>query len=66
MSGLGAITSSLSSLQGTTSSTSSGAPVVDEANLPAAIRNGTEQHKKDYQTALIFEIVLVGQLTKSM
>lgn len=41
-------------------------PVVDEANLPAEIRNGTADQKKAYQAALSFESVLVNQMTKTM
>jgi len=41
-------------------------PVVDEANLPPEIRNGTADQKKAYQAALSFESVLVSQMTKGM
>jgi Rod binding domain-containing protein len=41
-------------------------PPINEATLPASVRNGTPQDKKDYQAALGFERVLMGELTKAM
>jgi Rod binding domain-containing protein len=34
--------------------------------LPASVRNASPEAQKDYRTALAFERVLVGQLTKAM
>lgn len=39
---------------------------VDPALMPAAVRNGSKARKADYQAALQFERMLVGQLTQSM
>jgi len=39
---------------------------IDQALLPAAVRDGTPQRKQDYQAAVAFEQVLLGQLTKQM
>jgi Rod binding domain-containing protein len=44
----------------------SGLPTVSDAALPAEVRRGTTQDKQDYKTALGFEQMLVGELTKSM
>jgi Rod binding domain-containing protein len=41
-------------------------PIIGSSVLPAEVRNGTEQDKKDYKTALSFEQMLVGQLVQSM
>ena len=41
-------------------------PPIDQAALPAEVRNGTKQDKKDYQAALGFERMLLGELTKSL
>ena len=41
-------------------------PPISSAVLPAEVRNGTAQDKKDYQSAVSFEQMLVGQLVKSM
>ncbi len=41
-------------------------PPINQAALPAAIRNGSAQDKKTYQAALGFERVLLGELTKAM
>lgn len=41
-------------------------PIISTSSLPAEVRNGTEQEKKDYKTALSFEQMLVGQLVQSM
>jgi Rod binding domain-containing protein len=41
-------------------------PPIDQATLPAEIRNGTKQDKKAYQAALGFERMLLGELTKAM
>jgi Rod binding domain-containing protein len=43
-----------------------GLPPIDESLLPAKIRTGSAQDKKDYTAALGFEQMLVSQLTKSM
>jgi Rod binding domain-containing protein len=41
-------------------------PPVDQALLPADIRNGSASDKKTYQAALGFERMLLGELTKAM
>ena len=41
-------------------------PPINEAALPAEIRNGSAKDKKNYQAALGFERVLLGELTKAM
>lgn len=44
---------------------SSVAPI-DQSLLPAAVRNGSQERKEQYQAALSFERVLVGQLTERL
>ena len=41
-------------------------PPIDQAALPAEVRNGTKQDKQAYQAALGFERMLLGELTKAM
>jgi Rod binding domain-containing protein len=41
-------------------------PPIDQAALPAEIRAGSKQDKKNYQAALGFERMLLGELTKAM
>ena len=41
-------------------------PIVDQAALPAEVRNGTQKQKDAYAAALGFERMLVSQLTKSL
>jgi len=41
-------------------------PAVDQAAMPAEVRNGTEKQKQAYAAALGFEQMLVQQLTKSL
>ena len=41
-------------------------PIVDQAALPAEVRNGTAKQKQAYAAALGFERMLVSQLTKSL
>jgi Rod binding domain-containing protein len=41
-------------------------PPIDQATLPAEVRNGTKQDKKAYEAALGFERMLLGELTKSL
>ncbi|HEY0632520.1 MAG TPA: rod-binding protein [Thermoleophilaceae bacterium] len=41
-------------------------PPIDQATLPAEVRNGTKQDKKAYEAALGFERMLLGELTKAM
>ena len=43
-----------------------GLPPIDQSLIPASVRNGSAQDKKDYTAALGFEQMLVGQLTKAM
>lgn len=44
----------------------SGLPSVPDSALPADVRRGSAQDKKDYKAALGFEQMLVGQLVKTM
>jgi hypothetical protein len=39
---------------------------IDQALMPAAVRSGDAQRRQDYQAALSFERVLVGQLTEQL
>ena len=48
------------------SSGASALPPVDQALLPAEVRNGSAKDKKAYQAALGFERVLLAELTKAM
>jgi Rod binding domain-containing protein len=41
-------------------------PPIDQATLPAEIRNGSKQDKQEYAAALGFERMLLGELTKAM
>ena len=41
-------------------------PPIDQAALPAEIRTGSKQDKQNYQAALGFERMLLGELTKAM
>ena len=41
-------------------------PPIDNALLPAEVRNGSAADKKSYQAALGFERMLLGELTKAM
>jgi Rod binding domain-containing protein len=41
-------------------------PPIDQATLPAEIRAGSKQDKQNYQAALGFERMLLGELTKAM
>jgi Rod binding domain-containing protein len=41
-------------------------PPIDQALMPAAVRNGDAQRKKEYAAAVSFERVLVGQMTEAM
>ena len=41
-------------------------PIVDQAALPAEVRNGTQKQKDAYAAALGFERMLVEQLAKAM
>jgi Rod binding domain-containing protein len=41
-------------------------PPVDNATLPAAVRNGSAEDKSNYKAALQFERQLVEQLTETM
>jgi Rod binding domain-containing protein len=41
-------------------------PPIDQATLPAAIRDGSKQDKQSYQAALGFERMLLGELTKAL
>ena len=43
-----------------------GLPPINQANEPAAIRNGDANAKKAYQVGLSFEQVLVDQLTQEL
>jgi Rod binding domain-containing protein len=41
-------------------------PPIDQSQLPASVRNGTPDTKKAYETALGFEQILVGELSKEL
>jgi len=41
-------------------------PPIDQAVLPADIRNGSPADKKNYAAGLSFERMLLGELTKAM
>ena len=41
-------------------------PPVDQAAMPAEVRNGTDEQKQAYAAALGFERMLVEQLTKPL
>jgi hypothetical protein len=44
----------------------SGLPAIPDSALPAAVRNGDASAKQDYQAAMGFEQVMLGQLVKEM
>jgi Rod binding domain-containing protein len=46
--------------------TPGGLPPIDQATLPAEVRNGSKQDKQEYAAALGFERMLLGELTKAM
>jgi Rod binding domain-containing protein len=48
------------------SGSTSALPPIDQATLPADIRNGSAGDKKAYTAALGFERQLLGELTKQM
>ena len=41
-------------------------PPIDNAFLPADVRNGTKERRQQYDAALSFERQLVGELTKQL
>jgi Rod binding domain-containing protein len=41
-------------------------PAIDQALLPADVRNGTPERRRQYDAALSFERQLVGELTKAL
>jgi Rod binding domain-containing protein len=41
-------------------------PPIDNALLPADVRNGSAERRKQYDAALAFERQLVGELTKAL
>jgi Rod binding domain-containing protein len=41
-------------------------PPIDNAFLPADVRNGTKERRQQYDAALSFERQLVGELTKAL
>jgi len=41
-------------------------PPIDQALLPADVRNGTPERRQQYNAALSFERQLVGELTKAL
>ncbi|MDO9353263.1 MAG: hypothetical protein Q7T55_06185 [Solirubrobacteraceae bacterium] len=45
---------------------STSASVVDQASLPASVRNASTERKEQYAQAQAFERVLLGQLTEAM
>ncbi len=46
--------------------TISAMPAIDQALLPADVRNGGPERRKQYDAALSFERQLVGELTKQL
>ena len=46
--------------------TQSALPPIDNALLPADVRNGSPERRKQYDAALAFERQLVGELTKAL
>jgi Rod binding domain-containing protein len=46
--------------------TTSALPPIDNALLPADVRNGSPERRKQYDAALAFERQLVGELTKAL
>jgi Rod binding domain-containing protein len=44
----------------------SGLPAIPDTALPAAVRDGSAQDKRQYSAALGFEQVMLGQLVKAM
>jgi Rod binding domain-containing protein len=46
--------------------TPSSMPAIDQALLPADVRNGGPERRKQYDAALSFERQLVGELTKAL
>jgi Rod binding domain-containing protein len=46
--------------------TSSALPPIDHALLPADVRNGSPERRREYDAALAFERQLVGELTKAL
>jgi len=46
--------------------TTSALPPIDNALLPADVRNGSAERRKQYDAALAFERQLVGELTKAL
>ncbi len=45
---------------------SSALPPIDDALLPADVRDGSAERRKQYDAALAFERQLVGELTKAL
>ena len=43
-----------------------GLPPIDQSLLPAEVREGTKQDRQNYEAALSFERMLLGQLTKAL
>ena len=41
-------------------------PPIDHALLPADVRNGSAERRREYDAALAFERQLVGELTKAL
>jgi Rod binding domain-containing protein len=46
--------------------TSSALPPIDHALLPADVRSGTPERRRQYDAALAFERQLLGELTKAL
>ena len=43
-----------------------GLPPIDQSLLPAEVREGSQQDRQNYEAALSFERMLLGQLTKAL
>lgn len=41
-------------------------PAIDQAAMPAAVRGGSAERREQYQAALGFERVMLGQLTEQL
>lgn len=57
---------SASSLRSASALAAAGLPPIDQASLPADVRNASPKQKQVYNAALGFERMLLGELTKEM
>jgi Rod binding domain-containing protein len=56
----------MSAISGSDTLSAAGLPPINEALLPASVRNGSPAAKSAYETALSFEDVLVNELSQAM